>query len=229
VHFALRSGEVGRTLEETAVVPRGAGPGRPLLVLLHWRGGRADSLLSNELFAGLARLGARAPVLLIPNDSGGSFFHDRRDGRWASYVVREAIPAAVRRFHADPSRVAIGGTSMGGFGALDIVRLWPGRFCAVGGHSPAIFTSPATTMAGSFDGPADFARHDLLSLTPSYGRTPVWIDVGTEDRFRAADVRLARELGVTPHVWPGEHGSRYWRDHMADYLRFYADACSAPS
>jgi S-formylglutathione hydrolase FrmB len=229
VHFPLRSSLVGRTLGETAVVPRGGGSGRPLLVLLHWRGGHPDSLLSNELFAALARLGDRAPVVLMPDGAGGSFFHDRRSGRWASYVVREAIPAAVRRFHADPSRVAIGGTSMGGFGALDIARLWPGRFCALGAHSPAIFTSARATMAGAFDNASDFARHDLLTLRPSYGSTPVWIDVGTLDRFRAADVRLARELGVTPHVWPGKHGSRYWRDHVADYLRFYADACSAPS
>jgi S-formylglutathione hydrolase FrmB len=224
VHFPLRSPLVGRTLEETAVVPRGARAGRPLLVLLHWRGGHPDSLLSNELFAALAKLGDRAPVVLMPDGSGGSFFHDRRGGRWASYVVRKAIPAAVRRFHADPSRVAIGGTSMGGFGALDIARLWPGRFCAVGAHSPATFTSARSTMAGSFDNTSDFARHDLLTLRPSYGRTPVWIDVGAQDRFRAADVRLARELGLAPHVWPGKHGSRYWRDHMADYLRFYADA-----
>jgi S-formylglutathione hydrolase FrmB len=226
VHFQLRSSDVGRTLVETAVVPRNAPPRgrRPLLVLLHWRGGSPDMLLSGELFAGLAKLGSRAPVVVMPDGGGGSFFHDRRDGRWASYVVREVIPAAVRRLGADPARVAIGGTSMGGFGALDIARLWPGRFCAVGAHSPAIFGSAHATMAGSFDGPADFARHDLLSLHPSYGRTPVWIDVGTRDRFRAADVRLARELGVTPHVWPGKHGSRYWREHMGAYLRYYADA-----
>jgi predicted esterase len=225
VHFPLASIAVGRSLEETAVVPAGGSRGRPLLVLLHWRGGSADRLLSNELFAGLAGLGSRAPVVLMPSDrTGGSFWHDRRDGRWAHYVVDEAIPAAVRRLHADPSRVAMGGTSMGGFGALDIARLWPGRFCAVGAHSPAIFTTAGATMTGAFDGAADFARHNLLALRPSYGHTPVWIDVGTEDRFRAADVQLARELGVTAHVWPGKHGTRYWRSHMAQYLRFYADA-----
>jgi hypothetical protein len=233
VHFRLASVAVGRALEETAVVPHGGARGRPLLVLLHWRGGSPDRLLSNELFAGLVKLGSRAPVVLIPDGSGGSFWHDRRSGRWGHYVVDEAIPAAVRRFHVDPSRVAIGGTSMGGFGALDIARLWPGRFCAVGAHSPAIFTSASTTMPGSFDGGADFARHDLLALRPRYGRTPVWIDVGTQDRFRAADVRLAGEIGVPVHVWPGRHGSRYWRSHMAQYLRFYADAlrrgCSRPA
>jgi S-formylglutathione hydrolase FrmB len=225
-HFQLHSAAVGRTLTETAAIPRDAPPRgrRPLLVLLHWRGGTPDMLLSSELFAGLAKLGPQAPLVVMPNDDRLSFFHNRRDGRWADYIVHEVIPAAVRRLGADPSRVAIGGTSMGGFGALDIARLWPGRFCAVGAHSPAIFTSARATMAKSFDGPSDFAQHDLLALDPSYGKTPVWIDVGSQDRFRAADVRLASELGVRPHVWPGKHGSRYWRDHMASYLRFYADA-----
>ena len=224
VHFKLRSADVGRVVQETAVIPRGGSTGRPLLVLLHWRGGRPDSLLSNQLLAGLAALGRRAPVVVMPDGGGGSFFHDRRTGRWASYVVHEVIPAAARRFGVDGSRVALGGTSMGGFGALDIARLWPGRFCAVGAHSPAIFESARSRMAGSFDSARDFARHDLLALHPSYGRTPVWIDVGTQDRFRAADVRFARELGLQPHVWRGTHGSHYWKSHMGQYLRFYANA-----
>jgi hypothetical protein len=25
-------------------------------------------------------------------------------------------------------------------------------------------------------------------------------------------------------VWPGEHGTRYWRAHVDEYLRFYAAA-----
>jgi S-formylglutathione hydrolase FrmB len=225
-HFTLRSGDIRRTVTETVVIPRHVAPRgrRPLLVLLHWRGGSPDMLLSNQLFAGLAALGSRAPLIVMPDGGGGSFFHNRRGRAWASYVVNEVVPAAVRRYGADPSRVAIGGTSMGGFGALDIARLWPGRFCAVGAHSPAIFTSARSTMAGSFDGARDFARHDLLALRPSYGRTPVWIDVGTQDRFRTADERFAREVGLRAHVWPGKHGSHYWRAHMAEYLRFYAGA-----
>lgn len=233
LHADLRSRYVGRTLEQALVVPRGGSRGRPLLVLLHWRGGSPDRLLSNQLFAALARLGPRAPAILLPSGGGSSFFHDRRDGRWAQYVLNEAIPAALRRLHADPRRVAIGGTSMGGFGALDIARLNPGRFCAVGGHSAAIFSSARQAMAGAFDGPADFARNDLLALARRganpYGRTPVWLDVGKSDRFRAADVALAHALRadgtrVALHVWPGKHGSRYWRSHMGSYLSFYANA-----
>jgi S-formylglutathione hydrolase FrmB len=226
LHSELRSRYVGRTLPQVLVEPRGGSAGRPLLVLLHWRGGSPDRLLSNQLFAALSRLGDRAPAILLPSGGGGSFFHDRGGGRWASYVLNEAIPAAIRRLHVDPHRIAIGGTSMGGFGALDIARLHPGRFCAVGAHSPAIFFSDAQALPGAFDGSADFAKHDLLHVPASYGRTPVWIDVGSRDRFRAADAAFARHAGLRLHVFPGAHKSAYWRAHMADYLRFYADACA---
>jgi hypothetical protein len=49
------------------------------------------------------------------------------EGAWGAYVLREAIPAALKRTGADPQRVAIG-ISMGGFGALDLARISPGRF-----------------------------------------------------------------------------------------------------
>jgi hypothetical protein len=63
IHEELRSRDVGRTLAQALVVPRGGSRGRPLLVLLHWRGGSPDMLLSSQLLAALARLGDRAREL----------------------------------------------------------------------------------------------------------------------------------------------------------------------
>ena len=108
------------------------------------------------------KLGPRAPDIVFPYGGADSYWHDRADGAWASYVTREVIPQALARLHADPRRIAIGGISMGGFGALDIARLHPGRFCAAGGHSAALFTSGALSAAGAFDDAADFARHDVI-------------------------------------------------------------------
>jgi S-formylglutathione hydrolase FrmB len=133
-------------------------------------------------------------------------------------VLREAIPAGVARTGA--KQIAIGGISMGGFGALD---LGPhGRFCAVGAHSAALWFSGGDTAPGAFDDAADFAQHDLIRHPPTY-RAPVWMDVGTDDPFRAADTALARKIGARLHLWPGAHGG--WERQMARYLRFYADAC----
>jgi poly(3-hydroxybutyrate) depolymerase len=233
-HVTLHSRILHRDLEQTTVLPRGAGAGRPLLVFLHGRGSDGnDSNLSDELFAGLERLGRRAPAIVFPDGGEASYWHDRADGDWGAYVLREVIPTAVRLLHADPRRIAIGGISMGGFGAYDLARREPGRFCAVGGHSAALFGRAADTAPGAFDDAADFARHDLIAAAradaaPWRGR-PLWIDVGGDDPFRAGDEAFAAALrdggaSVQSHAWPGRHEGDYWRAHIARYLRFYADA-----
>jgi S-formylglutathione hydrolase FrmB len=230
VRFTLPSRLLHRSLDETLVVPAGGAAGKPLLVLLHGRSADASQFLGDPLFAELRRLDRRAPVVLLPSGGDSSYWHDRADGRWGSYVLREAIPAALARTHADGAKLAIGGVSMGGFGALDLARLHPGRFCAVGGHSAALWPSAGQTAAGAFDDAADFARHDVIGAArrgDPYGRTPVFLDVGRDDGFRLADEELARDLQahgarVTFRLQQGGHGG--WRDRMGEYLRFYTNA-----
>jgi len=231
-NFALESKLMGRTLYEELVTPAGGGKGRPLLVFLHGYGASPSDTLSAAFIAGLRRLGERAPVVLLPEGDTG-WWHDRSEGPWGSYVLKEAIPAALRRSGADPHRVAIGGISMGGFGALDLGRA-PRRFCAVGGHSPAVFFPGGAGIAVAFDSDTDFARHNLLGIARKRSPydAPVWIDVGDRDQLRPAAAKLASELraggaNVTFHVWPGEHNGRYWDAHFAQYLGFYAKACAA--
>jgi enterochelin esterase-like enzyme len=222
--FDVKSRLLGRTLHALVVRPA---PGRPLLVLLHGRGTGPESFLRQGLVKSLARLGRAAPTVLLVDGGGSSYFHDRREGRWGSYVLREAIPRAVRRFRLDGRRIAIGGESMGGFGAFDLAL--SRRFCAVGGHSAAMWRTGGETPAGAFDDAEDFARNDVLgSARPRvYGHARIWIDVGLSDPFHDADVELARRLGVTPHVWPGGHGRTYWQKHLPAYLRFYAAALAS--
>jgi len=78
---------------------------------------------------------------VLLNGGRHSWYHDRSSGRWASMILDDAIPDAVRRFHARPDRIAIGGISMGGYGALHLAALRPREFCAVGGHSAALYES----------------------------------------------------------------------------------------
>jgi S-formylglutathione hydrolase FrmB len=226
--FALQSALLHRKLHEILVLP--PRHSRTLLVFLHGRSSKPGDLLRDSFFKALKRLGSRAPAVLLADGGDHSYWHDRRGGRWGSYVLREAIPAAARR--AGTARVAIGGISMGGFGALDLARLAPGRFCAVGGHSAALWFRGADTPAGAFDDAEDFTRNDVIRAArsaPPY-RVPVWLDVGTADPFREADTALARELRsggarVTFHLWPGGHDSRYWQSHWGAYFRFYASEC----
>jgi enterochelin esterase-like enzyme len=228
--FTLHSRLVGRDLHDVLVVPHGGGRGRELLVFLHGRSSSPGSNLSQSFFDALHDLGADAPVVLLPDGGDHSYWHDRRDGRWGSMVLQEAIPAALRRSDADPRRIAVGGISMGGFGALDLARLDPVLFCAVGAHSAALWFHGGDTAPGAFDDTADFDRHDLLALARHRRlyRVPVWLDVGREDPFARADEALARELragGARVHFDLHSGGHSGWSGRMPQYLRFYATAC----
>ena len=225
--LTVRSRFVGRDLHDVVVVPAGGGKRRPLLVFLHGRGRRADSNLTQQLFDGLKALGARAPVVLLPDGGDHSYWHDRRGGRWGSSVLRESIPGALYLSHADSRRVAIGGISMGGFGALDLARLAARRFCAVGAHSAALWFSGGDTPTGAFDDAEDFSRHDLIAFARRHAlfHVPTWIDVGRDDPFARADTALAHELQahgvhVVFHLHGGGHSG--WSHRTRTYLRWYA-------
>jgi S-formylglutathione hydrolase FrmB len=229
--FQLQSKLLGQQLDQVLVTPQGGGKGRPLLVFLHGYSGSPAGTLDAAFVAALRRLGDRAPVVVLPDGQVG-WWHDRRGGRWGSYVLDEVIPAALARTHADQGRVAIGGISMGGFGALDLGRIAAKRFCAVGGHSPAVYDRGTPDSGFGFDDQADFDRHDLLGIASERSPydVPVWIDVGNSDFLRPAVEKFAKELeahgaDLTFHVWPGSHDGTYWDQHFVQYLKFYADAC----
>jgi S-formylglutathione hydrolase FrmB len=221
--FDLESRLLGRRLEQIGVVPARARARPPLLVFLHGRTDDLDgpgSVLGEGFYDGLERLGADAPAVLLVNGGRSSYFHDRRDGPWGRYVLEEAIPAGVRLLGADPRRVAIGGISMGGFGALHLSTRRP--FCAVGGHSPALWRSGGETPPGAYDDSADFDRVSAFAHPPRV--RPLWLDVGTDDPFRAATEALGDRVGVPVRVPPGGHDGEYWDREWPRYLAFYARA-----
>jgi S-formylglutathione hydrolase FrmB len=234
VHFTLDSAILDRKLRQTAVIPPAtSGRDRPLLVFLHGRRADEDSNLDGEMFAALQRLGRRAPVIVFPNGGDHSYWHDRADGRWRAYVENEVILQAQQRFGTDTGRVAVGGISMGGFGAYDLALRSRRRFCAAGGHSPALWTSAAQAAPEAFDDAADFARNDVVGAARShprrFSRQPLWLDAGTRDLFDPGDrafVKALRagHLRISVHRWRGRHERSYWRAHWGAYLRFYARA-----
>ncbi len=221
--LTIDSRALDREMQVKVVVP-GSGP-RPLLVFLHGRGNDESSYIHAPMLEALEALGDRAPVVAFPNGGDHSYWHDRADGDWGRYVTDEVIPQVAERFGTDS--VAIGGISMGGFGAYDIARLHPGRFCAAGGHSPALWQEAGETAPGAFDDAEDFARHDVLFEPAGLLELPVWLDAGDLDPFRPGDLRFVDALeaagaDITARTWPGGHDGDYWDRHWPDYLRWYA-------
>jgi S-formylglutathione hydrolase FrmB len=219
VRFTLHSRLTHRDLHEVLVVPRHHE--RWLLVLLHGKGGGTSQFLSQPFFDTLSALGRRAPDVLLLDGGDDSYWHDRADGRWGSMVLREAIPAGLARTHA--RRMAIGGISMGGYGALLLGSRRPRAFCAVGAQSPALWTSAGATAPGAFDDAQDYERDDVFGLHPPH---PLWIDLGASDPFHDAALAYARRAGVRAYVWPGGHDVAFWDAHTPALLRFFARACA---
>jgi hypothetical protein len=208
-HYTVHSALVHRDLHEIRIVPHPHASWT--LVLLHGRGSSPASWLDQRFFDALHSLAPRAPIVLLLDGGDHSYWHDRADGRWGTATLRQLR-----------GRLAIGGISMGGFGALLLGA--KAHVCAVGAHSPALWLRGGDTPAGAFDDATDFARNDLIAHPRRYN-APVWIDVGTADPFHDAAVRYAHEVHAQLHVWPGGHDHAYWSAHMASYFQFYGRAC----
>jgi S-formylglutathione hydrolase FrmB len=238
-HLTIESQAVDRSEKVNVVIPKDAGnaPARPLLVFLHGRSGSESSYTHDEaFFSALAKLGDRAPIVAFPDGGVDSYWHNRRDGRWGTYVMREVIPKVLAATGADRRRIAIGGISMGGFGAYDLALAHRDRFCAVGGHSPALWLRGGDTAPGAFDDAEDFARHDVIAQVRSdpgaFGEVPIWNDAGKQDPFGISDLAFDEALDsggadLTTHRWSGGHELAYWDRHWLAYLRFYARALAS--
>lgn len=240
IDWSVESELIDEELPVKVVVPPGARDGkRSLLVFLHGRGGNESSSLTDAMFEGLTAQGGTAPVVAFPQGGPDAYWHDREEGAWGSYVLEELIPELVTRFEIEPERIAIGGISMGGFGAFDLARQQPLQlasgesveFCAVGGHSAAVWEDGSETAPGAFDDADDFAEHDVISLlgpeqAPLAG-SPYWLDVGVDDPFLEANRAFAVALdagGADGKLREGEggHEGDYWNARWSQYMRFYS-------
>src|SRR5699024_7811774 len=108
----------------------------PILYLLHGIGDTSATWLRRD--RGNAAVGTAAlPAIVVMPEGGRGYWidhclgHTERPGaRWASYILEEVVPAIEARYRVAPDRRdhAIGGLSMGGYGAMVLAAQLPGYF-----------------------------------------------------------------------------------------------------
>jgi predicted peptidase len=172
-------------------VPKAWTPDRawPVVVYLHGAGERgsnpADATqrgLGPEVYRSNGEFPA---VVLFPQAPSGSF--------WGMPGPTEralrALDEVMARYHGDPSRVYLTGSSLGGYGTWFMGALYPERFAAlvpicggVRGKAP----SPDAPFAGI---PED---HRADEIARRIGKTPTWIFHGKKDWL--VPVAYSREL-----------------------------------
>jgi pimeloyl-ACP methyl ester carboxylesterase len=217
----------GETVRYAIAIPPGAS-GEAVAYVLPGRGSTAhDALVLTGLQIALGawvRDGHR-PFALAALDAGESYFHARRSGEDRLTVATRSLPAVVARaLRRTPSREALIGFSMGGYGALLAAENDPGRYAAVAVAGPAIFPSyedESRSVGDAFDDAADFARNDVVARAAGLAGTPVLIECGRDDPFLPGVRRFQRaapRAGV--RVQPGGHDDCFWRAAAAPLVAF---------
>lgn len=116
------------------------------------------------------------------------------------------------------------GWSMGGYGALVLTRrLGAHRMAAVVASSPALFASYEDARAvnpRSFDGAADFARHDVFAASDELKGVPLRVDCGTSDPFAAMTRRFREKTRPEGALDGGCHDGAFWRSRLRAQLAF---------
>jgi enterochelin esterase-like enzyme len=174
------------------------------------------------------------PLIIVMPQGDQSFWSNHSvgdDERWGDYVAFDLvsyIDATYRTLPTAASR-AIGGLSMGGFGALQLAFNHPDIFGTVGGHSPALLDYNG--LSGLFT-PEAFREIDPIELAAKLdpAKAPhIWVDAGADDQFADRTIVLAirldsRGINHQVRILPGSHDAAYWTMSTGEYLHFYSQS-----
>ena len=239
------SAALGRAMQYGIYLPPGYDGGAdryPVLYMLHGLGSHYSEWVVYGFADTAERLiqtGRIAPLIIVFPQGDYSYFVNHAgtsEDRWGDYIAHDLTAHIDATYRTIPDRRsrAIGGLSMGGFGALSLAFTHPGIYGAVGAHSPSLRTQgEAPDYLGDF---AAFTTIDPMALarTIDPAQAPrIWIDVGTADDWAIRTTSLKDQLrarGILPEYseTSGEHYGTYWQQNAGRYLRFYAAALAAP-
>ena len=231
-----------------------ASPGKrfPVLYFLHGLGGDQSFLASSGASSAIEeawdekRLGQ---FVIITPQGENSFYINSRDGHilYEDFFVREFVPQMERRFRLQHDREgrAIGGVSMGGYGALRFAFKYPRMFVSVSAHMPALLeelphgsseTGLGAFLGNAFGSPLNerFWKENtpfVFARSVNLQGLKIYFDCGEQDTFsfntgtRQMDKLLtARHVAHEAHLYPGGHNWEYVGQHLEESLMFHSRA-----
>jgi len=134
------SAALGHTVGVRVVLPgdpsTAPSGGWPVVYLLHGSSGsHTDWMYISPNIPALSAAGG--VIVVMPDGGAAGYYSDWKSGpKWETFHLSELRAFIKANFPADTTREAIGGFSMGGFGALSYAARHPGRFKAVIALSP---------------------------------------------------------------------------------------------
>ena len=206
----------------------------PVLYLLHGLSGNKIEWLGNGMVASADQAiwsGRMTPMIIVLPQGDLSYWVNHVNGpRWGDYLYQDVVHEVDSTYRTlpDPRHRAIGGLSMGGWGALYQAFTHPDVFGAAGGHAPSLRSDDGSlNFLPRGDGFKKFDPVSLSSSAKGLDNLKVWIDVDDKDPWRGQDATVQqnlakRKVSIDFNMFPGKHGGSYWHDHVADYLNWYS-------
>lgn len=216
-----------RMVTYTALLPEGEAIGAgPFPVLYQLHGGNEDHTAWLHQAALARRVRDLPLIVVLPAGAqsrwanGGAPFENYED-----FLVHELSAHIRRTFHATTDGWAIGGNSMGGFGAVRLGLKYPGQFVSICAHSGVYPRAGALPEHWHWPGVADDL--DCYALVERLDRDTVpclALDCGVDDHLLASNRQFhafleARQIPHTYREYPGGHNWDYWSVHLDDALR----------
>lgn len=213
---------LGRHVTYSVILPEEAGGPFPVLMQLH---GRSDDHTAWIKLSNLVRHARKYKMIIVLPDGAVSFYVNLPGQRYEDFLMEDIWKHVSETFHVRPGPWAIGGLSMGGYGALRLGMKYPDRFASIWGHSgwyPTIeqMNTPDRAMPDLED--ADVFGH-ASRLARAERKPAISFDCGTEDFLIEHNRNLHAHMdriGLAHHYaeHPGAHTWDYWDDHVREAL-----------
>jgi putative tributyrin esterase len=182
------------------------------------------------------------PLVVVMPDGGRGWYTNAVEGyAYEDDLLKDVVGLVDRSFpvKAERSGRAIGGLSMGGYGAVKLGLKHKELFSSVNSHSGAVgvfHVEPEEAEAPSAEFERIFGKsprggsEDPFALLEriDHGRIPAMrIDCGTEDFLLQQNRAFHRHLESlrVPHEYqefPGRHEWAYWDKHVQEAIAFHA-------
>ena len=228
----LMSQTLWREVSYTALLPDaavvGSGP-YPVLYQLHGGNQNHTAWLYHSH---LRQATQNLPIIVILPDGAQS--------RWANggtpftayedFLIEELAQHVRHTFPATSGKWAIGGNSMGGFGAVRLGLKYPQRFCSIWSHSGVFPTADTLPEHWHWSGdPADLDCYALVDQVTPQTLPQLSFDCGIEDHLLEHNRRWhafleTRGIPHTYHEHPGAHTWDYWDTHLQAGLTQHREA-----
>jgi enterochelin esterase-like enzyme len=227
VRGVLHSQARGRQVRWAVAYPPGSSTDAalPVVLVLHGRSGDSGQAFGSH---GLHRFLADAvrtgtPPFAMASIDGGkhTYWHRRADGDDPQAMLLEEFLPLLDQRGLRTDRFGLTGWSMGGYGALLLASRVPERVSAVAVDAAALWRRAADTAPGAFDGPQDFAAHDVMGHLERLSGLPLRVGCGRSDPFIATNRALVAALPRTEHAFPrGGHNTGCWNLLRPGNVRF---------